>query len=203
MAASSARSSRVCGGDLIGYFAPHEGSLTTGYAAYHIDSLAEYEAYRARLAADAAGRETIEFARREQFIRREDRIFLKQVSAPHAKLVQAMIAVIFEVEPAPGRRDAYLGIAADLKPLLEGIDGFISVERFQSLVDPNKVLSLSFWRDEEAVKAWRNTQEHRQAQAAGRGGIFAGYRLRIAHVVRDYGMTERAEAPADSKAVHG
>ena len=113
-----------------------------------------------------------------------------------------MIAVIFEVEPAPGRRDAYLGIAADLKPLLEGIDGFISVERFQSLVDPNKVLSLSFWRDEEAVKAWRNTQEHRQAQAAGRGGIFAGYRLRIAHVVRDYGMTERAEARADSKAVH-
>ena len=113
-----------------------------------------------------------------------------------------MIAVIFEVEPAPGRRDAYLGIAADLKPLLEDIDGFISVERFQSLADPNKVLSLSFWRDEEAVKAWRNTQEHRQAQAAGRGGIFAGYRLRIAHVVRDYGMTERAEAPADSKAVH-
>ena len=106
-----------------------------------------------------------------------------------------MIAVIFEVEPAPGRRDAYLGIAADLKPLLEGIDGFISVERFQSLVDPNKVLSLSFWRDEEAVKAWRNTQEHRQAQEGGRGGIFAGYRLRIAHVVRDYGMTERAEAP--------
>ena len=87
--------------------------------------------------------------------------------------------------------------------MLEGIDGFISVERFQSLVDQNKVLSLSFWRDEEAVKAWRNTQEHRQAQKAGRGGIFAGYRLRIAHVVRDYGMTERAEAPADSKTVHG
>jgi heme-degrading monooxygenase HmoA len=114
-----------------------------------------------------------------------------------------MIAVIFELEPAPGRRDAYLGIAADLKPLLEGIDGFISVERFQSLVDANKVLSLSFWRDEEAVKAWRNTEEHRQAQKAGRDGIFAGYRLRIAHVVRDYGMTERAEAPVDSKAVHG
>jgi heme-degrading monooxygenase HmoA len=113
-----------------------------------------------------------------------------------------MIAVIFEVEPAPGRRDAYLGIAADLKPLLDGVDGFISVERFQSLVDQNKVLSLSFWRDEEAVKAWRNTEEHRHAQKAGRGGIFAGYRLRIAHVVRDYGMTERTEAPADSKTVH-
>ena len=114
-----------------------------------------------------------------------------------------MIAVIFEVEPAPGRRDAYLGIAADLEPLLDGIDGFISIERFQSLADPGKVLSLSFWRDEEAVKAWRNTDEHRQAQKAGRGGIFAGYRLRIAHVVRDYGMSERAEAPADSKVVHG
>lgn len=114
-----------------------------------------------------------------------------------------MIAVIFEVEPAEGKRDAYLGIAAELKPLLESVDGFISVERFQSLTDPKRVLSLSFWRDEEAVKAWRNTEEHRQAQQAGRGGIFAGYRLRIAQVVRDYGLTERAEAPQDSRAVNG
>ena len=114
-----------------------------------------------------------------------------------------MIAVIFEVQPAEGKRDAYLGIAADLRPMLDGIDGFISIERFQSLADPNRVLSLSFWRDEEAVKAWRTTEEHRQAQKAGRGGVFSGYRLRIAHVVRDYGMTERAEAPADSRALHG
>ncbi|MBZ9996404.1 antibiotic biosynthesis monooxygenase family protein [Mesorhizobium sp. BH1-1-4] len=114
-----------------------------------------------------------------------------------------MIAVIFEVQPAEGKRDAYLGIAASLRPLLDGIDGFISIERFQSLADPNRVLSLSFWRDEEAVKAWRNTEEHRQAQQAGRGGIFAGYRLRIADVVRDYGLTERDEAPADSRAVNG
>ncbi|MER9439584.1 antibiotic biosynthesis monooxygenase [Mesorhizobium sp. M0618] len=114
-----------------------------------------------------------------------------------------MIAVIFEVEPAAGRRDAYLSISADLRPLLDGIDGFLSIERFQSLADPNRVLSLSFWRDEEAVKAWRSTEEHRQAQQAGRGGIFAGYRLRIAHVVRDYGLTERDEAPADSRAVNG
>ncbi|MER8575447.1 antibiotic biosynthesis monooxygenase [Mesorhizobium sp. M1338] len=114
-----------------------------------------------------------------------------------------MIAVIFEVEPAAGRRDAYLSIAADLRPLLDGIDGFLSIERFQSLVDPNRILSLSFWRDEKAVEAWRNTEEHRQAQKAGRGGIFAGYRLRIAHVVRDYGLTERDEAPADSRAVNG
>ncbi|AZV18842.1 MULTISPECIES: antibiotic biosynthesis monooxygenase [unclassified Mesorhizobium] len=114
-----------------------------------------------------------------------------------------MIAVIFEVEPAEGRRDAYLSIAADLRPLLDGIDGFLSIERFQSLADPNRILSLSFWRDEEAVKAWRNTEEHRQAQKAGRGGIFSGYRLRIAHVVRDYGLTERDEAPRDSRAVNG
>ncbi|TPJ55689.1 MULTISPECIES: antibiotic biosynthesis monooxygenase [unclassified Mesorhizobium] len=114
-----------------------------------------------------------------------------------------MIAVIFEVEPAAGRRDAYLDIAAQLRPLLESIDGFISVERFQSLANPDRILSLSFWRDEEAVKAWRNTQEHRQAQQAGRGGIFAGYRLRIAHVVRDYGLSERQEAPVDSRAVNG
>ncbi|BCH35881.1 antibiotic biosynthesis monooxygenase [Mesorhizobium sp. L-8-10] len=114
-----------------------------------------------------------------------------------------MIAVIFEVVPADGRRDAYLGIAADLRPLLDGIDGFVSVERFQSLSDPSRLLSLSFWRDEEAVKAWRNTEPHRSAQNAGRGGIFADYRLRIAHVVRDYGLSERKEAPDDSRAVHG
>lgn len=114
-----------------------------------------------------------------------------------------MIAVIFEVLPAEGRRDAYLGIAANLRPLLDGIDGFISIERFHSLVDPNKILSLSFWRDEEAVKAWRNTEEHRQAQKAGRGGIFADYRLRIASVVRDYGLNERDQAPSDSRVVNG
>jgi heme-degrading monooxygenase HmoA len=113
-----------------------------------------------------------------------------------------MIAVIFEVEPVEGRRDAYLGIAADLRPLLGGIDGFVSIERFQSLSDENRILSLSFWRDEAAVKAWRNTERHRQAQAAGRGGIFAGYRLRIARVLRDYGLDDRAEAPEDSRAAH-
>jgi heme-degrading monooxygenase HmoA len=114
-----------------------------------------------------------------------------------------MIAVIFEVTPTAGKRDAYLGIAAELRPLLDGMDGFISVERFQSLSDPDRILSLSFWRDEEAVKAWRNTKGHRQAQKAGRGGVFADYRLRIAHVVRDYGINDRAEAPADSREAHG
>lgn len=113
-----------------------------------------------------------------------------------------MIAVIFEVWPASGRKEDYLGIAAQLKPDLEKIDGFISVERFQSLTDPGKLLSLSFWRDEDAVRAWRNQEDHRVGQAAGRGGVFADYRLRIASVVRDYGMAERSEAPGDSRAYH-
>ena len=113
-----------------------------------------------------------------------------------------MIAVIFEVWPASGRKDDYLKIAASLRAELETIDGFISVERFQSITDDKKLLSLSFWRDEEAVKAWRNQMHHRESQAAGRGGIFADYRLRIASVVRDYGIDERSEAPADSKAFH-
>jgi heme-degrading monooxygenase HmoA len=114
-----------------------------------------------------------------------------------------MIAVIFEVEPAEGRRDDYLEIAGELRPLLDGIDGFISIERFQSLADQARLVSLSFWRDEAAVAQWRNTAEHRAAQQAGRGGILCDYRLRIAHVVRDYGMTTREEAPADSRAVNG
>jgi heme-degrading monooxygenase HmoA len=111
-----------------------------------------------------------------------------------------MIAVIFEVWPE--RREDYLDIAAKLKPILETIDGFISVERFESLTEKGKMLSLSFFRDEAAVEAWRNVAEHRAAQAKGRGGIFKNYRLRIASVIRDYGMNDRAEAPADSKVVH-
>lgn len=112
-----------------------------------------------------------------------------------------MIAVIFEVVPAD--RQGYLGLAADLRPLLDDIDGFISIERFESLSEPGRLLSLSFWRDEEAIRAWRNTEAHRQAQAAGRGGVLTDYRLRIAPVVRDYGMKQRAEAPADSRLFHG
>jgi len=113
-----------------------------------------------------------------------------------------MIAVIFEVLPAPGRREDYLDIAASLRPELDGIDGFVSIERFESLSEPGKLLSLSFWRDEAAVAAWRARSAHRGAQAAGRGGVFAGYRLRVAHVVRDYGLDDRDGAPADSRAVH-
>ena len=109
-----------------------------------------------------------------------------------------MIAVIFEVEPAPGERQTYLDTAAALRAELEAIDGFISVERFESLSRPGRLLSLSFWRDEEAVRRWRNLPSHREAQAHGRQGVFRDYRLRVAEVLRDYGLREREEAPADS-----
>ena len=113
-----------------------------------------------------------------------------------------MIAVIFEVWPADGRKDDYLAIAASLRAELERIDGFISVERFQSLTDPDKLLSLSFWRDEAAVTAWRTQDKHRAGQARGRAGVFADYRLRVASVMRDYGLRDRTQAPGDSRAVH-
>lgn len=112
-----------------------------------------------------------------------------------------MIAVIFEVVPAPGRMNAYLDTAANLRPLLDGIDGFISIERFQSLGDPGRILSLSFWRDEQAVHQWRNLPPHRCAQSAGRESIFADYRLRVAAVVRDYGMNDRNQVPEDSRSI--
>ncbi len=113
-----------------------------------------------------------------------------------------MIAVIFEVRPYRERKQQYLDIAADLRPILEEIDGFISVERFQSLTDEAKILSISFFRDEAAVKQWRTTELHRRAQAMGRASIFEDYRIRIASVIRDYGMHERDEVPVDSKAEH-
>jgi heme-degrading monooxygenase HmoA len=113
-----------------------------------------------------------------------------------------MIAVIFEVTPAAGRQGVYRQLAADLAPDLAGVDGFISVERFESLSEPGKILSLSFWRDEAAVAAWRNNAGHRQTQAKGRAGVFEAYRLRVAAVIRDYGMDARAEAPADSRTFH-
>jgi heme-degrading monooxygenase HmoA len=114
-----------------------------------------------------------------------------------------MIAVIFEVEPKMGQRKAYLEAAAALRPLLDGIDGFISIERFQSLVHPGKMLSLSYWRDEDAVKQWRNLEAHRATQSRGREEIFSDYSLNVAQVVRSYGMNNRVEAPQDSRAKHG
>jgi heme-degrading monooxygenase HmoA len=113
-----------------------------------------------------------------------------------------MIAVIFEVQPKEDKRQAYLDVAASLRPLLERIDGFISIERFESLTTPGKILSLSIFRDEAAVKAWRSLEQHRQAQRAGRDDFFADYRLRVASIIRDYGMFDRDGAPEDSRDAH-
>lgn len=107
-----------------------------------------------------------------------------------------MIAVIFEARPRTERRQAYMDTAERLRPLLQEIDGFVSIERFESLSEPGKILSLSLWRDEQAVERWRNVEAHRRAQDAGRRSIFADYRLRVARVLRDYGMHDRDQAPA-------
>ena len=114
-----------------------------------------------------------------------------------------MIAVIFEFTPADGRFGDYKALAEGLGEVVKDFDGFISIERFQSINDPGRFVSLSYWRDEESVRKWRNVQKHREAQKKGRGGIFKSYRLRIAAVMRDYGMSERAQAPRDSVEAHG
>jgi heme-degrading monooxygenase HmoA len=113
-----------------------------------------------------------------------------------------MIAVIFEAQPHAHQLSAYLDAAARLRPLLERFDGFISIERFESLASPGKIMSLSYWRDAEAVRRWRNVEAHRSVQRAGRESVFADYRLHVAEVIRSYGMTDRAEAPEDSQRVH-
>lgn len=113
-----------------------------------------------------------------------------------------MLAVIFELEPRSGKSAEYLDEAASLAPLLEQIEGFISIERFESLTHPGRILSLSFWRDEAAIAQWRNMEAHRHAQTKGRNEIFSDYRLRVADVVRDYGLADRSAAPNDSKAHH-
>jgi len=113
-----------------------------------------------------------------------------------------MIAVIFEALPKEGKHDEYFNLAAQLKPQLFEVDGFISIERFQSMNNPSKLLSLSFWKDEQSVQQWRNVELHRHAQNEGRYSIFEDYRLRVANVVRDYSMNNRDEAPADSKLIH-
>ncbi len=113
-----------------------------------------------------------------------------------------MIAVIFEVWPKAGKAAEYFDLAASLRPALEKIDGFVSIERFESLTTRGKFLSLSFWRDEAAVQAWRNVEGHRTAKAKGRNDIFADYRIRVAGVLRDYSLSLRDDAPADSRAAH-
>src|SRR5947209_20535434 len=113
-----------------------------------------------------------------------------------------MIAVIFEVWPKPEHKQEYLDLAAELRPILQTIDGFTSIERFESLTEKGKILSLSIFRDEAAVEAWRNVSQHRKTQSKGRARIFDNYRLRVAGVIRDYGMNDRAQAPKDSRALH-
>lgn len=114
-----------------------------------------------------------------------------------------MIAVIFEVQPRPGQQEAYLDAAAALRPLLTRIEGFICIERFENLTCPGKIVSLSYWRGEDAIREWRNQEPLRRVQYVGREVMFADYRLRVAHVLRDFGMNERAEAPSDSRVAHG
>jgi heme-degrading monooxygenase HmoA len=114
-----------------------------------------------------------------------------------------MIAVLFEVEPHPEGKAAYLEIAAALRPELEKIDGFTSIERFESLSRPGILLSLSYWRDEGAVREWRGIEAHRAAQSRGRSRLFANYRLRVCQVLRDYGMNDREQAPEDLRSAHG
>lgn len=113
-----------------------------------------------------------------------------------------MLAVIFEVEAKPGQQQGYLSLAAELRTLLAEQPGFISIERFQSLTQPGKILSLSFWQDDASVQAWRQCEEHRRVQTAGREELFSNYRLRVAQVLRDYGLHEREQAPADSREIH-
>jgi heme-degrading monooxygenase HmoA len=113
-----------------------------------------------------------------------------------------MVVVIFEMWPAAGKTGEYFELAASLRRELDQIDGFLSIERFESVTTPGKFVSLSFWRDEESVRRWRNVEGHRRAQARGRADIFADYRLRVASVIRDYGMRERDEAPPDSRERH-
>jgi len=113
-----------------------------------------------------------------------------------------MIVVIFEVEIKDGKKQDYLNVATKLKPLLNQIDGFISIERFSSLQKAEKVLSLSFWRDERAVEEWRNTEQHRMGQVKGRKDIFSDYRIRVGHIIRDYGLEKREQAPQDSVKIH-
>ena len=113
-----------------------------------------------------------------------------------------MLAVIFEFEPHPERKQDYLDLAAELNPEVRKIDGFLGIERFESLTRPGHFVSLSFWRDEDALAEWRNVERHREAQRAGREEIFADYRLRVAEIRRDYGFDVRDQAPADSRARH-
>jgi len=114
-----------------------------------------------------------------------------------------MIAVIFEFTPAEGRFPEYLKLVGELKADLDKAEGFISLERFESITNKGKFVSLQFWKDEESVRKWRNLQKHREAQKKGRKEVFDSYRLRVCSVIRDYEMDRREQAPKDSVEIHG
>ena len=156
-----------CGGDLVGYFLPHEGTNDVAWGLIACESLAAYEAYRTRLKADPQARANFEFARRRPLHPARAAYVPGSRAGDLRARWRAMIAVIFEVGRKPDRRDAYLAAAAELRPLLDTIDGFVSIERFESLTEPGKILSLSIWRDEDAVRQWRNARG--ASPGAGRG----------------------------------
>jgi heme-degrading monooxygenase HmoA len=168
-----------------------------GYSDRYADNPLESSAYTRGQAEQ--GTHVLHLEKNRQQLYLETLQFLNQ---PTMSTNAHAIAVIFEVIPNEGKKQEYLDIAAELKSELIKIDGFISIERFQSLSDPGKILSLSFWRDEEAILQWRNLEVHRVAQAKGREYIFKDYHLRIADVVRDYSLFDRKEAPVDSKEYH-
>eukprot|EP01030_Chromulinospumella_sphaerica_P024678 gene24678-24776_t len=149
------------GGHLLGYFVPHEGSNYEAWGLISFSSLAAYEAYRQRLRVDDEAQANFAFAQRERFILKEERTFPQPVT------------------PLPGQEARYFDMAAMLREHLQAMVGFVSVERFQSLTRPGTYLSLSYWRDEAAVRTWRNQADHRTGQAEGRAAVFADYRIRV------------------------
>lgn len=114
-----------------------------------------------------------------------------------------MIYVIFEVIINEGQRDKYLELASELRDDLFASDGFLKSERFLSLTNERKVLSLSIWKDEESIEKWRNKAEHRMAQRQGRELVFESYNISVASKIRSYSDIDRREAPGDSNGVFG
>ncbi len=191
---------RAAAAHLIGYFLPHEGSNDIAWGLIGFDDMAGYERYRAALKGDAEGRANFELARAERFILREQRTWLEDVDGhtqPGAR-GDAMIAVIFELEPHPALAPRYFELAAALKAELEAIDGFVSVERFESVTRPGRYLSLSFWRDEAAVRNWRCHGMHRQAQQQGRSRGVRRLPAARGHGAARLRLLDREHAPADS-----
>ncbi|HJA07813.1 MAG TPA: antibiotic biosynthesis monooxygenase [Candidatus Mailhella merdigallinarum] len=111
---------------------------------------------------------------------------------------QHKIVVLFEVTPTAEGRQRYLELAASLKKLLAEAKGFIRAERFSSLTEEGKLLSMNLWESEDDVDAWRNTLDHRISQMEGRNKLFKKYTITVASVIREYGNTSREQAPSDS-----